>query len=416
MQKNEYLTTEQVKVCLATYLNFDLPDLALALLSKQPLSKDGPKEWMDFPEVTARAALITSCICRDGGRDHPGYGVDGREHLVVQVVSWLDAYAMEMVPIGPYWMDDGTNERNQKAFRLLVNHPRTRQSVGEAVDQLFEPHLDKPLAQLFFSEPNASGFYHEIYSGDPDSVAEGLGEYRSFPEVKRMVFRDPFHEHQMSVFRSKRSTEGKNRAYEVEAVIHTMDGKLIAKVGLLLMYSGHETSAEDILMHFDETDQSDAQETGIRLVELYTNGVVSWESLQRVCLIRNFEVVPAFRGNGLGVDLLVNAIKIGAKNLPNVRLFAARLTPAAMSVPPYAGMTEHLYPALVQPVQRLQSYWESVVWPVVKKSNKDASFAKIDYIPGCWRGHQTILYSVGVGYQMARAHVAKLAATRLKSN
>jgi hypothetical protein len=410
VQKTDPLTADQIKDILAKFLNLDVPDLVLALLSLQPLSRHGPREWVDFSEISVDSALRTSCICRNSGPEHPGYGVEAREHLIATILTWFETYAEEMLPIRTPWFgDDGSHERNLKALKERFHHPQTRLSIGEAIDQLFEPNFDKRLTQAFFSEPNSDGFYHTIYGGDPESVADGFAAYMRDAGVKRMVFRAPFHGHQLSVFRSKRYSEGSNRAYEVEAVIHSMDDKLIAKVGMLLMYSGSETAVEEIISHFDETDHSDAQEAAIRIAELYTEGMVACDSLQRVCLIRNWEVVSQFRGNKLGVDLLMNAVQIGTRNLPNIRLFAARLTPADMSVPPYAEMSEERYPALVGPVQRLESYWDGVVWPSLKKANKQAAFAKIAYVPGCWRGTQAVLYALGAARFLVRKYESELA-------
>ncbi|MBR8055959.1 GNAT family N-acetyltransferase [Burkholderia vietnamiensis] len=271
-----------------------------------------------------------------------------------------------------------------------------------------KPLLSLTVKDALIRDVGETGFYESFYSGSPEKVqtdwAENYG-YMDPDSIKRVAFREPFGEFQLSIFRVRRWFETNGpRLYEFEAVVHDSNDELIAKLGLALFIGEGETSPYELAWCLDEHDHDDLREAGLGLAQAAYRFDVNKSLLDRVMVLRDWEVREDHRRKGLGKKLLNEAIRRSIRGLATPSILACRLCPLQMKIHPYKewvakaaqGSAEGPQLELCSPVLEVQEIFRRSVGSGTFVCDKNIEVFDVPYLPWVHRGHELTLLSMSL--------------------
>lgn len=247
---------------------------------------------------------------------------------------------------------------NSLKMRLEVNYV-----LHEALDTLMGVSVRDILAQ---PPDSSTGFHSAFYSGPPEDVEQAWCDDACIEPsaVKRLAFRVPLGNHQLSVFRFRRYTDDSTeRFYEVEATLHDRGDQLVAKVGYLLAYFPEAVAPEDLVWAYDQLGQDDVREAALSIASAIDEDDIDEYLASRVLFVRDWEVRKSDRGRRLGRQLLEASLPLASKGLPRPHLLVARVHPLQLSVFPAPEARSSLPAEIASPINRLEAYWEELTGP-----------------------------------------------------
>lgn len=324
---------------LEYFLGMTPETILLALLARVPVVNGQRADWMPLSTFTV-GQLLDLPLANESS--DAGFGYDGWAHAVADLHAELTSIYAKYGPgieCAPFIGEgDGRLEKRSAQLRRSLNSPLARIICRDFLKKKLEPYLSLTVDCALTADEGETGFYRSFYSGPPEKVETdwALNYSVDTHEIKRVVFREPFGEFQLSIFRLRRWFETNGpRLYEFEAVVHDNDDVLIAKLGLALFIGEGQTSPYDLAWALDEHNEDDLREIGLGLAHAAYDGEFDEDSLDRVMVLREWEVRKDHRRKGLGKKLLNEAIRRSIRGLATPSILACRLCPLRLAIHPY---------------------------------------------------------------------------------
>jgi GNAT superfamily N-acetyltransferase len=391
---------ERVMHGLHGYLGVNPKTIVLWLLTKVPVVEGRRAAWPPLNSI-AVAQLMAMPLANDGSQ--VGFGYEGWAHAVVYLYNELESIYAKYGPAAESYSSHlGGDERALKRLTSeigrAVSSPLARIICRDFLTETLKPCLTMSVESMLTREVDGSGFYSSFYAGPPEKVeSDWAGEYRLTDptSIKRVVFREPFGEFQLSIFRMRRWFESNGpRLYEFEAVLHDSNDDLIAKLGLALFIGEGQTSPEELAWCLDEHDHDDLREAGLGLAQAAYAGRIDGDLLDRVMVLREWEVREDHRGQGLGKKLLYEAIRRSIRGLATPALLACRLCPLKLEIHPYLewvteaerGADTVIHRELVAPVLETREIFKRSVGTGTFVADKKIELFDVPFLPWLHRG------------------------------
>lgn len=398
--------TACVSYGLTDFLAYTPQKVLLALLARVPVRDGMPIAWPSLRSVSV-AQILEMPLANE--HHAGGFGFQGWEHAVVDMVSELDTF-YPSVRSG-YDTDrfhgDAVRHARQRELTKQIKSMACRTLVKDALMDLMSPFAKSSVLDLMVSREGPDGFFSSFYSGPPEKVESDWASNYHIHEVKpfkRLAFRAPFHgEFQLSIFRLRRHFETPGpRLYEFEAVLHDSSDTLVAKVGLALFIGNGATTPVELAWALDEHDLDDLREIALGLAQAVYCAEIDEHALDRVMIVRDWEVIPAFRGCGLGKELLNEAIQRSVKGLALPHIIAARMCPLSFKVPPFDAWLNNetsfkpldARTELVRPMIEMRDIFARSIGPGSFVDAKGIQLFEAPYLPTCHMGDEMVLWSM----------------------
>ncbi|HDR9756639.1 GNAT family N-acetyltransferase [Burkholderia vietnamiensis] len=394
---------------LQYYLGITPASILLSVLARVPVVNGRRAPWKSLSAITVGQMMDLSLA---NARYDKGFGYSGWAHAVVDVHHELETIYAKYGPaseISPWFDQDSSDLRNRTLeVDRAVSSPLSRIICRDFLIDTLKPLLSLTVKDALIRDVGETGFYESFYSGSPEKVqtdwAENYG-YMDPDSIKRVAFREPFGEFQLSIFRVRRWFETNGpRLYEFEAVVHDSNDELIAKLGLALFIGEGETSPYELAWCLDEHDHDDLREAGLGLAQAAYRFDVNKSLLDRVMVLRDWEVREDHRRKGLGKKLLNEAIRRSIRGLATPSILACRLCPLQMKIHPYKewvakaaqGSAEGPQLELCSPVLEVQEIFRRSVGSGTFVCDKNIEVFDVPYLPWVHRGHELTLLSMSL--------------------
>jgi GNAT superfamily N-acetyltransferase len=394
---------QRILHALEGYLGMNPETIVLRLLRRVPVVDRHRASWTSLDNVTVRQLLDTPLANED---HRGGFGFEGWAHAVVDLYQELETVYAKYGPAAE--TNHLAPDRELKLTRLqseiesAVSSPLARIVCRDFLNETLKPHLGRSVADVLTHKVDDSGFYASFYSGPPEKVEADWAEnyhIHTPGTIKRIAFREPFGDFQLSLFRLRRffETEGP-RLYEFEAVVHDRNDALIAKLGLALFIGEGDTSAEELAWCLDEHDHDDLREVALGLAQACYASRIDEELLDRVMVLRDWEVREDHRGRGLGKKLLNEAVRRSVRGLARPSVLACRLCPARFTIAPYSewvdeairGVDSVVHRELAIPVAELQEIFRRCVGPGSYVAQKGVQSFDAPFLPWLHRNRHDL--------------------------
>ncbi|MBK3780063.1 GNAT family N-acetyltransferase [Paraburkholderia aspalathi] len=391
------------------YLGITPEKVLLSLLTRVPVVEGRRASWMSLSTITV-SQLMDLPLANKSYQG--GFGYKGWAHAVVDLHHELETIYAKYGPAEgntPFFdKDGGALKKRSSEIERAVASPLARIICRDFLTETLKPYLASAVEHALSRDEGETGFYLSFYSGPPEKVeADWAHNYRldDTRAIKRVVFREPFGEFQLSIFRLRRWFETSGpRLYEFEAVVHDSDDALIAKLGLVLFIGEGETSPSELAWSFDEHDHDDMREVGLGLAQAAYRFEIDDALLDRVMVVREWEVRKDHRRKGLGKKLLNEAIRRSIRGLATPSLLACRLCPLRLAIHPYKesvaeaarGSAKGPDLELAGPVLEMQEIFRRSVGPGTFVREKEIELFDAPYLPWVHRGHHMALLAMSL--------------------
>jgi GNAT superfamily N-acetyltransferase len=390
---------ERVMNGLDDYLGVNPETIVLSLLSKVPVVDGRRAAWLPLKSITV-GQLMAMPLANVGSE--VGFGYEGWAHAVVYLYNELETIYAKFGPAAESYSflggDEQELEKLTSEIEQVVASPLARIICRDYLTETLKPFLTTSVESILTREVDESGFYSSFYAGPPEKVeSDWAGDYwlTDPTSIKRVVFREPFGDFQLSIFRMRRWFESNGpRLYEFEAVLHDSKDDLIAKLGLALFIGEGQTSPEELAWCLDEHDHDDLREVGLGLAQAVYASKIDEGLLDRVMVLREWEVRQEHRGQGLGKRLLNEAIRRSIRGLVLPSILACRLCPLKLEIHPYrewvteaeGGADTVIHRELVAPVLETREIFKRSVGPGTFVSEKGMELFDAPFLPWLHRG------------------------------